>query len=152
MVAARLNLVIVKIKLPALKNTSWQEYALRFALGGIATICTGLIAAEWGPVIGGLFLAFPAICCASVTLVEGHERKRKQKAGMSGTRRGQEAAALEAAGVALGSFGLLAFGAIVWEFLSSTGTACAFAGASAAWLFVSVSLWQAWRLARRPRR
>jgi hypothetical protein len=61
-----------------------------------------------------LFLAFPAIFCASATLIEKHERERKERAGVRGTRRGKEAAALDAAGAALGSFGLLAFGAAIW--------------------------------------
>jgi hypothetical protein len=149
---ARRNLMILKIKLSALKNTSWPEYALRFVLGGLATVCTGLIADEYGPVTGGLFLAFPAICCASVTLVEKHEQKRKQKAGLPGSRRGQEAAALESAGVALGSVGLLMFAATVWGLLVSVGTAYAFTGASAAWLLVSISLWWMRRFMRRPSR
>ena len=79
-----------------MKNTKGYEYALRFVLGGLATVFTGLIASFYGPVTGGLFLAFPAIFCASITLVERHERQRKQKMGLGGTRRGQEAAAQEA--------------------------------------------------------
>jgi hypothetical protein len=51
---------------------------LRFVLGGLATIVAGLIAEHWGPVVGGLFLAFPAIFCATATLIEKHERERKQ--------------------------------------------------------------------------
>lgn len=144
--------MIPKVQRSALTDTSWREYALRFVLGGIATVCTGLIAGVYGPVTGGLFLAFPAICCASVTLVQKHEQKRKEKAGQEGTRRGQKAAALEAAGVALGSFGLLAFGATVWNVLSSAGTGLAFTAASLAWFFVAVSLWWVRRLVRRPGR
>jgi hypothetical protein len=55
-----------------------------------------------------LFLAFPAVFCASATLIEKHERDRKQKAGLPGTRRGRQADAL---GAAIGSFGLLGFAA-----------------------------------------
>ncbi len=102
--------MIVKVELSALKNTKWCEYALRFILGGLATVGAGLVASPYGPVTGGLFLAFPAIFCASATLIEKHERERKQKLGLRGTRRGQQTAAQDAAGTALGSFGLLAFG------------------------------------------
>ena len=66
------------------------------------TVVAGLIAARFGPVVGGLFLAFPAIFPASATLIEKHVRERKEKAGMPGARRGKEAAALDAAGAALG--------------------------------------------------
>lgn len=38
----------------------------------------------------------------------------KREAGLVGKRRGQEAAALDAAGTALGSVGMLAFAAVVW--------------------------------------
>ncbi len=55
------------------------------------------------------FLAMPAIFCASATLIERHETRRKREAGLRGTRRGREAAALEAAGAGLGSIGMLAF-------------------------------------------
>src|SRR5262249_7072198 len=41
--------------------------------------------------------------CASATLIEKHEIRRKRKAGLAGVRRGQQAAALDAAGAALGS-------------------------------------------------
>ena len=50
------------------------------------TVAAGLIAARFGPVIGGLFLAFPAIFPASATLIEKHVRERKEKAGLPGLR------------------------------------------------------------------
>jgi hypothetical protein len=83
-------------------------------LGGAMTLVAGLIAARFGPVIGGLFLAFPAIFPASATLIEKHVRERKEKAGLPGGWRGKEAAALDAVGAALGSFGLAAFGLLIW--------------------------------------
>ena len=63
---------------------------MRFALGGATTVVAGLIAAGFGPVVGGLFLAFPAIFPASATLVERHVRERKEKAGLAGSRRGRK--------------------------------------------------------------
>jgi hypothetical protein len=95
--------VIVRVKWSALKQSRWYEYVLRFVLGGLATAMAGAIAAFFGPEAGGLFLAFPAIFGASATLIEKHERERKQKLGLSGDRRGKEAAALDAAGAGLGS-------------------------------------------------
>jgi hypothetical protein len=88
--------MIVHLNLPALRETHWYEYLIRFVLGGAMTVITGLIAARFGPIIGGLFLAFPAIFPASVTLVEKHVRQHKENAGLSGVRRGREAAALDA--------------------------------------------------------
>ena len=57
------------------------------------TVVAGLIAARFGPVIGGLFLAFPAIFPASATLIEKHVRESKEKAGLPGARRCWAAAA-----------------------------------------------------------
>jgi hypothetical protein len=96
----------VKLKLSALAEGHWYEYAIRFVLGGAVTMLAGWIATEWGPMIGGLFLAFPAIFPASATLVEKHECERKENAGLRGAKRGRDAAALEAAGAALWSIGL----------------------------------------------
>jgi hypothetical protein len=141
-------MIIVKLNFAALKETKWHEYALRFGLGGLATVAAGLIADRFGPVVGGLFLAFPAIFCASATLIEKHERKRKQEAGLRGEVRGRQAAALDSAGAALGSFGLLAFAAVMWKVLPAAGMAWAFAAASTAWLLVSMALWRLSRILR----
>ncbi|HZZ60330.1 MAG TPA: hypothetical protein VFE63_04035 [Roseiarcus sp.] len=130
--------MIVRLKLSALSRTSWREYLLRFALGGAATVVAGLIAAGFGPVVGGLFLAFPAIFPASVTLVEKHVRKRKEKAGLAGSRRGKDAAALDAIGAALGSFGLAAFAAVIWLTIGRLG-ALALILAAAAWVAVAAA-------------
>jgi hypothetical protein len=93
--------MIVRAKFSALKQGDWYEYLVRFALGGLATVVAGLVADIWGPAAGGLFLAFPAIFCASATLIEKHERERKEKKGLQGKERGKDAAALDAAGAGL---------------------------------------------------
>ncbi len=136
--------MIVRFKLSALSRTSWREYLLRFALGGAATVIAGLIAAGFGPVIGGLFLAFPAIFPASATLIEKHVRKRKERAGVAGSRGAKDAAALDAIGAALGSFGLAAFAAVVWLTVGQIA-ALVLVPATAAWVAVAVA---AWRLRR----
>jgi hypothetical protein len=139
--------MIARVKWSALKQSRWYEYVLRFVLGGLATAMAGAIAAFFGPEAGGLFLAFPAIFGASATLIEKHERERKQKLGLSGDRRGKEAAALDAAGAGLGSMGLAAFGAGVL-YLAPTLTFVSLALGSVAWLLVSVFLWQLRRRVR----
>jgi hypothetical protein len=70
----------VTFRLSAIARIHWYEYASRFAFGGLATALAGVIAKEYGPSIGGLFLAFPAIFPASATLIEQHEKRKKQKA------------------------------------------------------------------------
>ncbi len=124
----------------ALRDGRWHEYVVRFVLGGAATVFTGLISSRYGASTGGLFLAIPAIFCASATLIENHETRRKRKAGLSGKRRGQEAAALEGAGASLGAIGLFAFAAVFFNLVENSIWA-AFAGASLAWVIVSFAAW-----------
>ena len=88
----------VKFDLSALAATKWHEYGIRFFFGGAITVIAGVLAKEFGPVFGGLFLAFPAIFPASATMVENHEREKKREAGISGSCRGRQAAALDARG------------------------------------------------------
>ncbi|WP_027529072.1 hypothetical protein [Bradyrhizobium sp. WSM3983] len=132
--------MLVKLSSSALRQTRWYEYGVRFLLGGLATVFAGVVSARFGVAIGGLFLALPAIFCASATLIESHERRTKEKAGLSGRKRGQQAAALDAAGAGLGSLGLAAFAATFYALVAASviGT---FAAALLAWAAVSVSAW-----------
>ncbi len=135
--------MIVRLRPSALRDIRWYEYAVRFALGGAMTAIAGFIAARYGPVVGGLFLAFPAIFPASATLIEKHVRERKEKAGLSGARRGREAAALDAAGAMLGSMGLAAFAAVIWLGIERSAP-LALLIATAGWLAVAVAAWRVW--------
>ena len=132
--------MLVRIKLAALEQTEWWEYAIRFVFGGLSTVLAGLVAAYFGPETGGLFLAFPAIFCASATLVERHERKRKERLGLAGRQRGLQAAALDSAGAALGSFGLLGFGALIW-WIGPKSPVISLASASAVWAAIALTIW-----------
>lgn len=127
--------------LAALRGSSWQEWGLRFLLGGLATVVAGLMAKLFGPVFGGLFLAFPAIMCASATLIEKHERRKKLRAGLDGTARGRKAAALDAAGAELGAIGLAAFALLVWKQLPLHAPVPVLIAAALLWLAVSMALW-----------
>jgi hypothetical protein len=132
----------IHIDLHGLRRTRWYEYIVRFVFGGLITAAAGLIAHRWGPAIGGLFLAFPAIFPASATLVEKHETQKKQRAGLQGVIRGREAAALDAAGAALGCIGLAGFALVVWQLLVPYGPWMVLAGASLLWLGVSGICWR----------
>jgi Protein of unknown function (DUF3147) len=125
----------------ALGETRWYEYALRFLLGGMVTALAGLIAHLFGPGAGGLFLAFPAIFCASATLVAKHERQRKKRLGLSGLHRGTDAAALLAAGSGWGSIGLAGFGLTVWLLAPALAYGSLIV-ACVVWFAVSVLLWR----------
>lgn len=139
--------MVVRFRFSALKQSRWYEYALRFFLGGLATVVAGVVADSWGPAVGGLFLAVPAIFCASATLIEKHERRRKEKKGLRGEERGKNAAALDSAGAGLGSVALAAFGAVMWLLAQETA-AGSLAFATMVWLAVATLLWWAGRHAR----
>lgn len=81
----------------------WQSRAVDRTGGSIGLACRS--PQKFGPVFGGLFLAFPAIFPASATLLEKHERDKKRKAGIASTVRGRLAAALDARGAVMGAFG-----------------------------------------------
>lgn len=140
--------MIVKFKLSALRRTRWYEVVLRVIFGGLATVGTGLIAKEYGPVVGGLFLAFPAIFPATATLVERHEKKKKRKAKINAIDRARNAVALEARGTAMGSLGLIVFALLLWRLLGSTSPWLALLSATMSWLLTSVVIWESRRLIR----
>jgi hypothetical protein len=133
--------MIVNASLESLRQTKWHEYALRFFFGGAVTVMAGLIAKKFGPQIGGLFLAFPAIFPASATLIEKHEKQKKQKVGLEGRERGRLAAGVDAAGSAMGGLGLLLFAALVWRLLPRFSTWVVFLTATLAWLITAVAIW-----------
>ena len=143
--------MVVRFKGSALKQGKPYEYIMRFALGGLTAVIAGLVADVWGPEAGGLMLAFPAIFCASATLIEKHERERKAAHGLRGEKRGTGAAALDAAGAGLGSFALAAFGIACWELADRSPLLCLSAG-SVIWLVVAVALWRLRRELRKSYR
>jgi hypothetical protein len=135
--------VQIKIDTSAWKQTGWHEYALRFLFGGTVTRLAGIIAKQYGPVVGGVFLAFPAIFPASVTLIQKHEEQKKTQHGLKGERRARQVASVEAAGTAMGSAGLVMFGVLVWQMMPKYGAALVIASATLCWAVVALGMWLA---------
>jgi len=133
--------LIVQVKLESLKGIALHEWVVRFFFGGAVCVIAGLIAKRFGPEIGGLFLAFPAIFPAGASMVEAHEKKHKARAGLDGANRGCTVAGLDAAGAALGCFGLTGFAVACWICLPRLGTAVTLALASLVWVVLSISVW-----------
>jgi hypothetical protein len=140
--------MLVKIRLASLSQDHWYDYAIRFALGGLATVVAGIVADLFGPSLGGLMLAFPAIFVASATLIERNERHKKEKAGLKGSARGRMAAALDSVGAGWGSVALFAFALIVTA-LAAHGAFVSLGVALAAWCVVAVTAWYVRRSLRR---
>ena len=133
--------MMVHARPAAIKGIKSHEWIIRFVFGGALCVMAGLIAQRFGPVIGGFFLAFPAIFPASASLVEAHEEKHKARAGFDGTKRGRSVAAVDALGTAMGCIGLSGFAFVVWIWLSRTGVAQTFAFATLVWLALAVGVW-----------
>jgi hypothetical protein len=126
----------VRINFAALRQVKWHEVGIRFIFGGAITLIAAVLAQQFGPYVGGLFLAFPAIFPASVTLLA---KKQEQKAG---AKRGKDAGALEARGTCLGTIGLVCFGVIVWLTLRNWNSALVLLLATAVWLCIGCIVWR----------
>ena len=133
--------MIVHARLAAIKGIRPHEWAIRFVFGGAVCVAAGLISKRFGPEVGGLFLAFPAIFPAGASLVEAHERKHKATAGLDGTKRGRTVAGVDAAGAAMGCIGLAGFAVVCWLGLPRLTTIAVFLLATFVWLAVAILAW-----------
>lgn len=111
---------------------------LRFLFGAAASLAAGVISIVYGPVVGGVFLAFPAILPATLTLLERD--------------RGTVAAVRDARGAVAGSLGLIAFAAIVATLGQRTAGAAVLAAAVAGWLVTSFAAYGCGVVVARRRR
>jgi Protein of unknown function (DUF3147) len=119
--------VVPSCDLSALRKIRPWEYVVRFAFGGAVTVCTGLLVHAYGPRIGGLFLAFPAILPASLTLLKQHD--------------GREQAVQAVAGARLGAAALIVFAEVTLWLARDHSAAETLALASVGWGLASVALW-----------
>ena len=116
-----------RLNLAALREFSLLEDAVRFLFGGIVTVMAGLVARAYGPETGGLFLAFPAILPASLTLIARHKGRRQ--------------AADEAHGAVLGAVALVGFAASLRWIGARTPAPVSLGLAAATWLVAALLLW-----------
>ena len=133
--------MLIGARFSAIKGIKLHEWMIRFVFGGAVCVAAGMIAQHYGPVLGGLFLAFPAIFPAGASLVEAHEKQHKARVGLDGTNRGRLIAAIDAYGATMGCFGLAGFALIFWLWLPRTSSWVVFPLATLVWLTLSVGLW-----------
>jgi hypothetical protein len=115
-------------KLGALKPA---ELALRFGFGAGIALVAGFVGIRFGYRIGGLFLAFPAVLPASLTLLEKKDGTAK--------------ADVDALGAILGSCAMLAFAAAIAIGLPLLGALVAVGAAAVLWSVVALALFFALR-------
>jgi hypothetical protein len=131
----------VSARLERLRQTKPRDLLLRFVFGGVITVAASLIATRFGPVVGGLFLAFPAILPASLTLLAQHARNTPP-------------AGADAYGSIFGSVGLLAFAAVIWVLGVVVPAWLVLSLAMLVWIVIACGTWalvERLRCARRER-
>ena len=111
---------------------------LRFLAGAVTSVVSGLLALEFGPRIGGIPLAFPAVLVASLTLIEEQEDSEEAREDARGAMAGAAAMAV---------FGVI--GGLLFEVLPG-GAVLVLAGL--AWLAVAFGLYGLLWWKRRPGR
>jgi hypothetical protein len=116
-----------RIAAGALREAKPKHFVIRFAFGAAISLVAGLVSLAFGARAGGVFLAFPAILPATLTLIE---------------RRGtKEDVEEDDEGAVLGSVGMVAFAVVAVVTLSRLTSAVALLCASLAWLLCSVGLY-----------
>jgi hypothetical protein len=133
--------MLIGINIAKLREGKPHQYLTRFLFGGIVTVLAALIGRHYGPILGGLFLAFPGIFAPGLSMTETHAIERKTKAGANGTLFARAEASVEAAGASAGALGLAAFALILWKGLPTHSITLVLPLAGAAWLLVSALFW-----------
>jgi uncharacterized membrane protein (GlpM family) len=115
-----------------------RDWVIRFAFGAAVSALAGVVTKLFGPTVGGLFLAFPAILLASLTLVAKEE----------GGHRARD----DARGAALGALGLVAFAVVVWATTPAWPVGVTLVVATLAWAVVGGIGYLVEEIVRRLRR
>jgi hypothetical protein len=117
-----------------LRDVKVGELAIRFGFGAGVSTVAAVIGVAFGPTAGGLFLAFPAILPATLTLLE--------------QKHGTDAAVHDDRGAVLGSLGLVAFAVTATVLFTEVSTPVVLAAAAGAWaataigVYLAVAAWQ----------
>jgi hypothetical protein len=112
-----------------IRKHSIKDYALRFAFGAAISLVAGLIGLKFGAKAGGVWLGFPAILPASLTLIQ--------------KRAGRSEAAIDSEGAVLGSIALVAFALTVFALVAHLGVVATMLLALALWLVIATGLYAA---------
>jgi PncC family amidohydrolase len=123
-----------RLDLGKIRSVRPREYLIRFAFGALISAVAGAVTLAAGPLVGGLFLAFPAILPATLTLLE-------KKDGLA------EAVA-DVRGAVIGSIGMIAF-ALVAMALLTRNPFVGLVAALVAWAVVGIALYLVLRLMTR---
>ena len=104
-----------------------RDLGYRFVAGALTSIIAGVLTIVFGPRIGGVMLAFPAILAASLTLIEEQEDSAEARE--------------DARGAVVGGAALGAFAAVAAELFGNVNGAATLALATLAWFVTAVLLY-----------
>lgn len=102
-----------------LRDLRPRDLGYRFVAGAATSVAAGILTLALGARAGGIFLAFPAILAASLTLIEDQEDSAEARE--------------DARGAVMGGCALAAFAAVGALTFGSLDSAAALALASVAW-------------------
>jgi len=104
-----------------------RDLVVRFIFGAITSAVAGSLSILFSPIVGGVFLAFPAILAASLTLIAEEEDRKEARE--------------DARGAAVGAVALAAFAGIGVLAFTKTDWPLALAAACGIWLVAAVGLY-----------
>ncbi|MET8159317.1 DUF3147 family protein [Sphaerisporangium sp. NPDC005289] len=122
----------IRVHPEKIREISLPGMGLRFAFGMVVSVIAGLVGQRWGVTAGGVFLAFPAVMAATLTLIQDEEHSRVP-------------VAQDARGAVLGAIGMIVFAVCVWALAGRVPAVPALALATVAWMIVSAVLYLAVR-------
>ena len=103
------------------------DYVTRFGFGAGIALVAGIIGMVYGPVVGGIFLGFPAILPASLTLIAKKE--------------GKEEASIDSIGAILGAVAMVGFAVVVSVWVTRLGVPAALGAGLLVWMVVAGALY-----------
>ncbi len=105
----------------------FRDYAVRFAFGAAIALVAGLLGMWFGPKFGGVFLGFPAILPASLTLIQKKD--------------GKEQAAIDSEGAVFGAIAFVVFAVVVALVVTHWGVVATVVVGLVIWTVVAVALY-----------
>jgi hypothetical protein len=123
------------VQLAKLKEVEPGDLMVRFAFGASISVIAGVVSLVWNAKAGGMFLAFPAILPATLTLIEKKESKRQAEE--------------DDEGALLGSVAMFSFAATSVWVLAAFAAGTALAVATGAWAATAIALYVVMVLVRR---
>jgi hypothetical protein len=121
----------VGLRLGGAREIGVRDLLVRALFGAIASAVAGGVTIVFGPRAGGIFLAFPAILAATVTLIQDEDSAREARE--------------DARGAIVGAAALIVFAAVGAVLFGVLPGGYVLVLAAAAWMLVAVGIyWAVW--------